>query len=212
MILNFLCLLGLGDKKWKLRINLGLIKINLKSNLTCNICTGYVQIFGSKIQDFFQIFLQNNDFFFQTQGLNNQIGDQYNRDIKNAGTKLFAWCAVNAQARLNKISPKQKIFLFQLALVVALNTRKKNSRLFTIFPFFISIFQTFFRSGKLLGKFQHFLENSRLRTNPAYTCNLLHNKSNTSFMKYLPQKHHSPSLFSAFQVQTSHKKKEECQI
>ena len=38
-------------------------------------------------------------------------------------------------------------------LVVAL---KKNSRLFTIFPDFISIFQTFSRSGKLLANFKTF--------------------------------------------------------
>ena len=36
--------------------------------------TGFVQIFGSKIQDVFQTFFQNNYFFFQTQGY--QIGDQ----------------------------------------------------------------------------------------------------------------------------------------
>ena len=34
---------------------------------------GFVRIFGSKIQDVFQTFFQNN-FFFQTQGY--QIGDQ----------------------------------------------------------------------------------------------------------------------------------------
>ena len=36
--------------------------------------SGFVQIFGSKIQDFFQTFFQNNIFFSQTQ--NYQIGDQ----------------------------------------------------------------------------------------------------------------------------------------
>ena len=36
--------------------------------------TGFVQIFGSKIQDVFQTIFQNNYFFFQTQGY--QIGDQ----------------------------------------------------------------------------------------------------------------------------------------
>ena len=36
--------------------------------------TGFVQIFGSKIQDVFQTFFQSNYFFFQTQGY--QIGDQ----------------------------------------------------------------------------------------------------------------------------------------
>ena len=33
-------------------------------------------------------------------------------------------------------------------------------------PDFISIFKTFSRSGKLLGKFQDFFKNSRLYTNP----------------------------------------------
>ena len=56
------------------------------------------------------------------------------------------------------------------ALVVALKKKQKNSRLFTIFPDFISIFQTFFRSGKLLGKFQDFFKNLRLSKNPA-DCN-----------------------------------------
>ena len=40
---------------------------------------------------------------------------------------------------------------------------------FIIFPAFISIFQTFSRSGKLLGKFQDFFKNSRLCANPVKT-------------------------------------------
>ena len=43
---------------------------------------------------------------------------------------------------------------------------KKKTRHFTIFSDFISIIQTFCRSGKLLGKFQNFFKNSRLWTNP----------------------------------------------
>ena len=43
---------------------------------------------------------------------------------------------------------------------------KKNSRLFTIFHDFTSIFQTLSKSGKLLGKFQDIFKNSRLATNP----------------------------------------------
>ena len=39
-------------------------------------------------------------------------------------------------------------------------TFKKNFGLFTIFPDFISIFQTFSRCGKLLCKFQDFSKNS----------------------------------------------------
>ena len=36
--------------------------------------TGFVQIFGSKIQDFFQTFFQNNHLFLHNQGY--QIGHQ----------------------------------------------------------------------------------------------------------------------------------------
>ena len=41
------------------------------------------------------------------------------------------------------------------------NTNKK-SRLYTIFPDLISIFQAFSRSEKLLGKLQDFIKNTRL--------------------------------------------------
>ena len=45
-----------------------------KGRLQAVCLPGFVQIFGSKIQDVFQTFFQNNYFFFQTQGY--QIGDQ----------------------------------------------------------------------------------------------------------------------------------------
>ena len=91
-------------------------------------------------------------FFFRLKVIKQVI----NRDLKNTGTKLFSW----VQVRLNKIQPKQKIFTHK-ALVVAY---KKNS----FFPFsrLYLYFQTFSRSGKLLGKFQDFFKNSRLCTNP----------------------------------------------
>ena len=38
------------------------------------LCSVFVQIFGSKIQDFLQTFFQNNNFTFHTQGY--QRGDQ----------------------------------------------------------------------------------------------------------------------------------------
>ena len=65
--------------------------------------TWLVQIFGSKIRDFFQTFFQNNNLFFQTQGY--QIGDQYRPFIflKNAGMKFFSLCTANIRSRLNKI-------------------------------------------------------------------------------------------------------------
>ena len=43
------------------------------ASLVC-IDTGFIQIFGFNIQDFFQTFFHNNDFFFQIQGY--QICDQ----------------------------------------------------------------------------------------------------------------------------------------
>ena len=50
---------------------------------------------------------------------------------------------------------------------------KKNS---TIFPDFISIFQTFPTSGKFLGKFQDFFKKIRLGMNPTLTfCPKIHN-------------------------------------
>ena len=48
---------------------------------------GFVQIFGSKIQDFFQTFFQNDNFFFQTQGY--RIASWSTETLKNIGTKLF---------------------------------------------------------------------------------------------------------------------------
>lgn len=39
--------------------------------------TGFIQIFGTKIQDFFPYFFPNNNFFFQTEGY--QIGDKQNK-------------------------------------------------------------------------------------------------------------------------------------
>ena len=39
----------------------------VKWSIKISQVTGFVQIFGSKIQDFFQTFFQNNNFFFQAQ-------------------------------------------------------------------------------------------------------------------------------------------------
>ena len=57
---------------------------------------------------------------------------------------------------------KLEIFTYKTLHV----TWQNKIRLFPIFSDFISIFQTFCRSGKLLGKFQDFFKNSRLCTNP----------------------------------------------
>ena len=51
------------------------------------VYTGYVQIFGSKIQDFFPDYFQNNGLFSQTQGY--QIIIWSKETLKNAGTRLF---------------------------------------------------------------------------------------------------------------------------
>ena len=59
---------------------------------------------------------------------------------------------------------KTKNIITYEALVVAL--KKTNLTLFTIFPDILSTFQTFSRSGKLLGKFQDFFKDSRLCTDP----------------------------------------------
>ena len=48
--------------------------------------SGFLQIFGSKIQDCFQTFFQNNNFFSQTQGY--QTGDQ-NRPLKTQEQSSF---------------------------------------------------------------------------------------------------------------------------
>ena len=42
--------------------------------------------FGSKNQDFFQIFFQNNSFFFETQGYQNRWSIE---TLKKAGTNAF---------------------------------------------------------------------------------------------------------------------------
>ena len=55
----------------------------------------------------------------------------------------------------------------KISLVKSCSSFQKTSRLLTIFfPDFNSFFQTFSKSGKLLGKFQDFFKNSRLCTNP----------------------------------------------
>ena len=56
------------------------------TKLLHSLITGFVQIFGSKIQDLFWDFFQNNNFFFHTQ--NYQIGDQW-RPLKNEGKKCI---------------------------------------------------------------------------------------------------------------------------
>ena len=103
------------------------------------LVAGFVQIFGYKIQGFFQTFFQNKNFFFQTQGY--QIGWSVETLIK-AGTKIFFMVCCKCTGEIEyKIWPNWKRNSLLKALVVAL--KKKTSRFFTVFPDFISIFQTF---------------------------------------------------------------------
>ena len=88
--------------------------------------TGFKQIFGSKIQDFFQTFYKTIIYFSRLKDIKWVI----NGDLKKRRNKDF--------------------FM----------------KHFIIFPDLISIFQTFSRSEKLLGKFQDFFKNLRLCTNP----------------------------------------------
>ena len=117
---------------------------------------GSYRFLDPKLKTFSRLFFQNNTFFFQTRGYQNVI----NRNLKDEGTKLFSWCPANVQARLNKIWPIEKNCTHKAPSVAV------EEKIKTIFPNFLSIFQTFSRSGKLLGKFQDFLKNSRLYTNP----------------------------------------------
>ena len=48
------------------------------------------------------------------------------------------------------------------------SSETSNAKLFTIFQTNISLFQTLFRSGKLLCKFQDFFKNLRLCTDPVW--------------------------------------------
>ena len=128
---------------------------------------GFSRYFGGsnrlrwiQIQGFFQTFFWNNNFFLQTRDY--QVGDQYMQTLKNVGTKVFSLCSPSVRARLNHIDQNNT----KTSLKSTSCSFEKNSRLFTIFPDFVSTFQTSSRSGKLLGKFQAFLKNWRICTNP----------------------------------------------
>jgi len=62
------------------------------------LVTGFVQIFASKIQGFFQTFFQNKNFFFPDSRLSNRV---INKDLKKHRNKAFLWCAAIVRARLN---------------------------------------------------------------------------------------------------------------
>ena len=93
-----------------------------------------------------------------------RLSNRWSIQTLKTETKLFSQCKGNLQARWDKIWPKQNKKNYEV-LVIALKT---NLRLLTIFPDFLSIFQTCSRLEKLLGKFQDFFKNSRLCTNPGF--------------------------------------------
>ena len=81
-----------------------------------------------------------------------------NRDLKKLRNKAFFMIGCKHTGEIEyDLTKNEKIFTYKALVVVAL---KKISTLFTIFPDFISTFQIFFRSGKLLRKFQDFFKNS----------------------------------------------------
>ena len=106
----------------------------------------------------FATFFQSNNFFFQTQG-------RWSTEILRMQEQSFFIVRCKHTGKFEWITFEQNEENFiSKALLVALE--KKNSRPITIFPDFISIFQTFSRCGKLLGKLHDFFKNSILCTNP----------------------------------------------
>ena len=101
--------------------------------------------------------IQNSRLFPKHEHIfpDSRLSNRWSKETcKNAGTiNAFSWCSANIWVKLNKIWPKWKKFTFK-TLVVALKIKTQDFLPF--FPDFISIFQTFSRSGKLLGKFQVF--------------------------------------------------------
>ena len=100
--------------------------------VTQSLFTGFAHIFGSKIQ-----------VFFQTQGY--QKGEQetlkrQEQSVINDALQLYRWDWI-------RFDQKEKNFTYK-AVVVAFKIFNH------FFPDFISIFQTFSRTGKLLSKFQ----------------------------------------------------------
>ena len=96
----------------------------------------FVQIFGFTIQDIFH----NNNVFCQSRGYH-QIGDQQRR-WKWQEQSFTTHCKRTDEIEWDSTKRKKKKFTY-IALAVALKKRKKNSRLFIIFPEFISISKLF---------------------------------------------------------------------
>ena len=75
------------------------------------------------------------------------------RDLQNAETKLFSWRSVNVQA-------KRKNFTYKTVIVAWLKKKTQD---------FLPFFQTFSRSGKLLGKFQELFPEFKTQYEPWFT-------------------------------------------
>ena len=154
-----------------------------------NVCTGQSRFLLSNC---FFFFLIHASVYWQTNGHNLahcsnceaiiQIGDQ-KRPLKHRN-KAFSWCPANVWVRMNKIWPKWKKKFIYKVLVGAL---EQTQDFLPFFPDFISVFQTFSRSGKLLGKFQDFFKNSRLCMKPVHHSNMppMVKKNLTPFMQSL---------------------------
>ena len=83
-----------------------------------------------------------------------------NRDLKKTRGQSFF---IDMQPEIEKdLTNMKKNF----SLCSTCCSFKKNQDFLRFFQDFTSIFQTFSRSGKLLGKFQDFFKNSRLCANP----------------------------------------------
>ena len=104
---------------------------NRHTKLLHSLITGFLQIFGSKMQDLFPDFFQNNNFFFHTH--NYQMGDQQ-RPLKNEGKKHFP--------RYHKNEDEEDLASTKKIALATFETTSQD---------FSNIFS---RSGKWLGKFQ----------------------------------------------------------
>ena len=137
--------------------------------------TGFAQIFGCKIKNFFQTFSKMLISFSRPKFIYIVCPMMHcehtvttmqcwrKRDLRVLGLRLNVF---DKGEILNKIWLPEK-FTYQQSTCFSFQA-KKFYRLFTIFPDFIFIFQTFSRSGKLVCKFPDFFKNSRLCTNPDY--------------------------------------------
>ena len=119
---------------------------------------GLIQIFESKIQDFFQTFFSKQWFLFPDTRLSNRWSKE---TLKNLGSKGFLQDALQTYGRdwIRFDQNEKKKFTYQ-ELVASFEKK--------IFQTSSPLSKLFYRSGKLLSKFQDFfLKNLRLCTYPS---------------------------------------------